>query len=353
MAINLAAKYEKKLDERFAQSSITDAYAGKKYEFTGVNTIKIWSVDQVKPVDYNRAGTNFRFGTVNELGDTVQTLTLKNDRGFTFSIDHGNAQEQFNIKHANSILKTNWDEVVTPEVDQYRLRAWMNGAGQGAISSTALTKSNIVEAIMTAGTGLSNKFVPKKNRTLFIRETLYIATKLASEITGIDTLGAKAVRDGSVGTLDGMKIVPVPDSYFPDGVNFMIKYKGATVDPMTLKVLRVQKNPLGFDADVGECRYIHDSFVLGNKADGIYVHAKDGVCAAPAGDTTTAAGKVTLTCATSGASIRYTTDGSNPKTSDTAADYSAAFTAPAAGSVVKAYAAKAGLLDSAILTLNI
>ena len=51
--------------------------------------------------------------------------------------------------------------------------------------------------------------------------------------------------------------------------------------------------------------------------------------------------------------VYYTTDGSNPKTSDTAAAYSAAFTAPAAGSVVKAYAAKAGLLDSAILTLNI
>lgn len=38
--INLATKYEKKLDERFKQSSLTDAYAGKSYSFEGVNAIK-------------------------------------------------------------------------------------------------------------------------------------------------------------------------------------------------------------------------------------------------------------------------------------------------------------------------
>lgn len=353
MAINLASKYSQKLDERFRLASLTDAYAGKKYEFNGVNTIKIWSVDIVKPTDYNRAASSFRFGQVNELGDTVQTMVLTQDRGLTFAIDHGNAQEQFNIKHCNSILKTNWDEVVAPEIDMYRLSTWMNGAGQGVVNSAALTKSTVIEAIMQGGAALSNRKVPKKSRVLFIRESVYIYCKLASEVTGIDTLGAKSVAKGVVGSIDGMAIVPIPDSYFPAGVNFLIKYKDSTVDPQTLKVLRVQKNPIGFDADVGECRYIYDSFVLGNKADGLYVHAQSGVCAAPAGDTTTASGKVTLTSATSGAAIRYTTDGSNPKTSGTAADYSAAFTTPAAGSVVKAYASKAGSLDSAIFEMAI
>lgn len=344
MAINLAAKYSTKLDERFRLASLTDAYAGKKYEFTGVNTIKIWSVDQVKPTDYNRSASSFRFGTVNELGDTVQTMVLTKDRGLTFAIDHGNNQEQFNIKHCNSILKTNWDEVVAPEIDMYRIKTWLNGAGQGAVNGTALTKSTIIEAIMTGGAALSNRKVPKKNRVLFIRESVYIYCKLASEIVGIDTLGEKSVRDGSVGTLDGMKIVPIPDSYMPTGINFLIKYKDSTVDPQTLKVLRVQKNPIGFDADVGECRYIYDSFVLGNKADGLYVHAQSGVQAAP---TISISGNQATITASGSTSIKYTTDGTNPKTSPTAQTYSAAVPTTA-GTVVKAYATKTGSLDSAI-----
>ena len=349
MAINLASKYSTKLDERFTKKSITDAFAGKKYEFTGVKSIKIWSVDQVKPVNYNRAGTSFRFGTVNELGDTVQEMTLSQDRGLTFAIDHGNAQEQFNIKHCNQILKSNWDEVVTPEIDKYRLNAWASGAGLGTINATALTNQTILRAIMTAGAAMSNVLVPKANRTLFVTESMYIETKLADQIISVEKLGEKAVANGSVGKLDGMNVVPVPDSYMPAGIEFMIKYKDATVDPQTLKTLRVQKNPIGFDADVGECRYIYDSFVLGQKANGIFVYAASGVQATPSGSVSS--GKLTLTSA-SATAIYYTTDGSNPKNSPTRQTYSAAFNVTS-GDLVRAYATGSGVVDSAILNYTV
>ena len=54
---------------------------------------------------------------------------------------------------------------------------------------------------------------------------------------------------------------------------------------------------------------------------------------------------VTLTCATEGATIYYTTDGSDPTTSSTA--YSAPFTVTS-GTTVKARAYKTGLRDSLI-----
>ena len=54
-------------------------------------------------------------------------------------------------------------------------------------------------------------------------------------------------------------------------LNFIIKYKGATVDPMKLKNLRVQKNPMGIDGDVVEGRYIYDAFVKDAACDGIYI----------------------------------------------------------------------------------
>ena len=266
--INLADKYSKKVAERFSISSITDAYAGKDYDFSGVKSIKIYSIDTVAMGDYTRSGTD-RFGALAELGDTVQEMTMTKDRAFTYSIDKGNSAQQFNVKAATRSLKRQIDEVVTPELDKYRLSAWADGAGLTGVNAS-LTKSNILEAIMTGGMNMSNELVPKKNRTLFIKESLYLQCKLADQVIGIEKLGEKAVKDGSVGTLDGMKVVPVPDSYFPTGVNFMIKYKSATVDPVQLKTYRVLTEQRGIDGDVVEGRIIYDSFVLTTRAKGIY-----------------------------------------------------------------------------------
>ena len=267
--INLAEKYSKKVAERFALASITDAFAGKDYDFSGVKTVKVYSVDVVDMNDYNRSGTE-RFGTLTELGDTVQELTLTRDRSFTYSIDKGNDAQQFNVKAATQCLKRQIDEVVTPELDMYRLNVWCAGAGLNGTHAN-LTKSNILETVMTAGAEMSNALVPKGSRILFIKESLYLQCKLAEQVIGIDKLGEKAVKDGSVGMLDGMKVVPVPDSYFPEGVNFMIKYKGATADPVQLKTYRVLTEQRGIDGDVVEGRIIYDAFVLDSKKNGIYV----------------------------------------------------------------------------------
>ncbi len=267
--INLADKYSKKVAERYALGSITDAFAGKEYDFSGVKSIKVYSVDTVAMNDYARTGTD-RFGNLEELGDTVQEMAMTKDRSFTYSIDKGNAAQQFNVKSATRSLKRQIDEVVTPEIDKYRLNAWATGTG--VLTGTAsITKSNAIETIMTGGMAMSNALVPKKNRTLFIKESIYLHAKLSDQIIGIEKLGVKAVKDGSVGTLDGMKVVPVPDSYFPEGVNFIIKYKNATVDPVQLKTYRVLTEQRGVDGDVVEGRIIYDSFVLSAKAKGIYV----------------------------------------------------------------------------------
>lgn len=346
--INLATKYEKKLDERFKLSSVTDAYAGKQYDFEGVNAIKIWTIDQVPINDYNRNASASRFGTINELGDTVQTLVMTQDKSYTFAIDAGNAGEQYNIKHCNAVLKQVWDEQVTPEIDAYRLNVWASGAGL-VTPGAALTKDTVVEALLTGHAAMSNKRVPKgKARVTFISETLAIQTKLATNLQNNEKYTTGAILNGQIGVINGSPIVAVPDDLLPAGVQFMIKYKGATVDPMKRKVLRVQTHPLGFDADVGEGRYIHDSFVLAQKINGLYVYANTANAAVTPTIAIAAGGEVTLT-ATGSDGIKYTLDGTNPKTSDTAKVYaSGSKPNAAAGVTVKAYAYKSGLLNSGV-----
>lgn len=270
MAINLAEKYSTKVAERFSIGSRTDKYAGHDYEFSGVKTIKVYSIDTVPTTDYTRSGTS-RFGELTELGDTVQEMTLTQDKGFTFSIDAGNASEQFNIKHANACLKREIDEVVTPEIDKYRFAKWVAADGILTATDGSLTKSNIVEKIFNGAAAMSDAKVPLGSRVLFIPELEFVKFKLSDIVTGTDGIGAENLRRGYKGTIDGMDVVTVPSSLFPEGVNFIIKYKGATVDPMKLKNYRVHKNPMGVDGDVVEGRYIYDSFVLATKAKGIYV----------------------------------------------------------------------------------
>jgi len=344
--INLASKYSNKLDERFSLSSRTNDYVGSDYDFAGVNTINVYSLEGTELTDYDRTASSDRFGTTTEIGDAVQTMVLTKDKGFSRAIDYGNAGEQYNVKRAQTVLKHIWDETMIPLIDRYRLGRWMDGAGLGAVCASALSKTTVIEAIMNGSAALSNALVPLTNRVLFVKESVYIACKLASEIVGIDTLGEQAVKNGRVGWLDGMPVVRIPDGYFPDGINFLIKYRGATVDPITLKTLRVQKAPKGYDADILEGRVIYDSFVLDSKLNGIYVHAKDGMAAAP--DVTVSGGSVTLASASSGAAIKYTVDGSNPKSSATASLYTAAFAAPGSGKCVRAYASAAGLVNSPV-----
>lgn len=277
MAINLAEKYAKKVQERFSLGSLTDRYVGKDYDFDGVNKITIYKIDTVATTNYTRSGTA-RFGSLTELGDTVQTMTLTQDKAFTFSIDAGNKAQQFNIKQANACLKREIDEVITPEIDTYRMLKWTSGnglsTGFSVLSSNdgVVTKTNILEKIFEAGAKMSDEKVPKVGRTLFIPELTFVKFKLSDVVTGSsDTLTTENVRRGYRGQIDGMDVVTVPSSIFPTGINFFIKLKGATVDAMQLKNYRIHKNPLGVDGDVVEGRYIYDSFVLDTKAKGIYV----------------------------------------------------------------------------------
>lgn len=274
---------------------------------------------------------------------------MTQDKAYTFAIDEGNAGEQFNIKHCNAVLKQVWDEQVTPDIDMYRLAKWAKGAGLSEVASSALNESTVIKAMLTAHAAMSNKRVPKGNaRVTFISETLAIATKLATNLQNNESYTTKAIINGQIGVINGSPIVAVPDDLLPAGVDFMIKYKGASVDPMKRKVLRVQTHPLGFDADVGEGRYIHDSFVLDQKINGIYVHAINTAMAVMPTIAIASGGEVTLT-ATGSEGIKYTLDGTNPKTSATAQVYSGSGKPNApAGSKVRAYAYKTGQLDSGV-----
>ena len=290
MAIQLANEYQKKVADRFTADSKTESWAGKAYDFVGVHAIQIWTIDDPFFGAYNRDGDAtygaFRFGKITEVGDTYQTLEMGENFAIAKSIDKANAGEQYNIKKAQRVLKLYTDRGLRPIVDMKRLYKWATGHGLSGgktvqtnttaaalvAGDTSANGKNILEAIFEASAALSDKNVPLDNRVLFVTELDYVKFQLGKYVVGGSQLNANTVRKGYTGTIDNIAIVRVPSVYMPANVGFIMKYKGATVDPIKMKTLRVQKDPLGIDGDVLEMHVEYDSFVVNAWCDGVYVY---------------------------------------------------------------------------------
>ena len=276
MAINYTEKYASKIAERFHLGSLTDSACGHDYDFVGAKTIKVYSVDTVALNDFDRTAGANRFGAVANLGDTVQEMTCTQDKSFTFAIDAGDQSDQAINKAAGKALRRQIDEVVNPTMDKYRLAKWAEGAGNEHTPEAALTKNTILGNIIDANAMATEDLGPTENRTIFIRTDAYKLLVQADAIVGNDELGKKAVSKGEVGEVDGCVVKPVPNSWMPEGVAFIIKYKNCTVDPVKLKHYDVLEKVQGFDGPVVQGRVYYDAFVLDAKKRGI------AVCKTPA-----------------------------------------------------------------------
>lgn len=266
--MNYATKYQSKVAERFKKASITNAACGNDYSFVGAKTIKISSVNTVALNDYDRTAAGNRFGAVANLGTTEQEMIMTQDKSFAFTIDAGDNSDVAIDMAAGKALRREIDEVVIPTLDQYRLGKWAEGAGV-TVTDAKLTKSNILSAIIKVGGEMSNALVPEEGRTLYVPIRNYQLLVQADAVVQLEKPGTEAVEKGVVGTIDRNKVVPVPDGWFPEGVEFLIKHKGCTVDPVKLQTYHIRKDAQGFDGPVVEGRIYFDAFVLDAKKEGV------------------------------------------------------------------------------------
>lgn len=271
MAINLAEKYAQAAMERFYKDSLTSNSFSKDMdmEFVGVKTVKVWDVNTAALGDYQRTGTS-RYGTPADLEDNVTEYTMTQDKAFTYTIDKGNAKEQFNVKQAGTSLKRELREVVVPAIDKYRFDKWAAGAGT-TDTIEAPTPDTIAGLVMDGTVKMDEELVPANGRTLYITAANYKNLKLCSEFITIDRLGEKALAKGVIGEFDGMPVVKVPTSYFPANVQFMIVLKDSAISPVKLNDYKIHKDPPGISGDLVEGRIMYDAFVKSTKKKGIYV----------------------------------------------------------------------------------
>lgn len=272
MAVNYASKYEKKVDERFKLKSLTESAVNTEYDWTGVDTIKVYSIPTSAMNDYTPTGVN-RYGAPEELGNSTQTMVLTRDRSFTFTIDKKSEQDTHGVMAAGKALARQVDEVIVPEIDIYRL-ATMSAAAvaNGHTATVAVTKANAYESILTGTEKLDDKKVPQGGRLLFVTPGFYNLLKLSPDFIKSTEIAQKMLINGQVGEIDGMKVIKVPSSYMPANTPFLIAHPVATVGAQKLEDYKIHDNPPGINGKLIEGRKRYDAFVLENKKDALYVH---------------------------------------------------------------------------------
>ena len=276
MAVNLATKYSDKLDQQFTHASYTDAWVNKKYDFDGVETVKVYTATTVEPTDYDRTSTGDRYGGNNELQDTIATYTIGNDKAFKLAIDRGNYEQGARAKKAGEVMRAQMNERIIPMIDTNRLYTACSGAIATGQVVTATTDA--YNDILDAGVYLDEAKTPLEGRVLFVTPAEYKSIKQAIVTTAeASDYNTKLLGKGFVGTLDGVPVVKVPTSYFPANVLAIEVHRDSLLGVRQITETRIKTDSEFVSGAVLLGRFIFDSFVLKGKEKGVAIVVSGGV----------------------------------------------------------------------------
>ena len=346
MAINLHDKWAKKADRAFTTGSLLRSRLKAPHDFSGVKTVRLSNVITKAPVDYNRGNIipgASAYGSITEAEDWVQEMSVTQDKAWALKIDKGNAREQDEEKSAALLFAAQLGEQDIPLAEKYGFGRLLQLAGKVLGSGTAVTADNILERIDDGLAYQRARSVPEGDKTIFLDSARMTMFNHARRAQGSDSLVNKAWSRGKVSEYNGCDVVLVPDDRWPTFVNFMIVSAKSACMPYKLNEAATFEGG-GLFSGIGlKSRYIFDCFVVGIKADGVYVDVETGSgkmtkVATP----TIAAATGYVTCSTAGATIKATVDGTDPRYSNSAVTVSsgAAPAGAASGAKIRAYAYK-------------
>ena len=289
--IALAEKFLPLLEEVYKRGSLTSFLdtANNRVQWTGADTVNLFKLSAVGLANYSRNA-----GYVP--GDTDgswQPYQLTQDRGRSFSVDAMDDEETLGMMMGNLLGEFERLNVV-PELDAYRFAKWAGTTGIDGATATIAANADVAALIDTAEASMDDNEVPYEGRILFVNPTIYSQLKGNIErriINSEDNINT------NVEFYDDMRIVRVPTARFNTavtinapttssgvggftaggvGINFMIVHPSAIMQVVKHNPIRIFSPAVNQEADAYKLNYrlYHDTFVISEKAKGIYVHKK-------------------------------------------------------------------------------
>jgi hypothetical protein len=276
MAQNLAVKYSPKVAERFSTKNLTEVAVNNDYDWDGVTTVNVYSVNTTPLGTYTRSGTGNRYQAApTDAGTTVQALTLSRDRSASVIIDKRNNAESQNVMDAGKWLARQIREVIVPEVDTYRLAALDTAAdsnGKAAlVAAGATTTANAYQNFLTLNASLTDDLVDTTGRVAFMTQAYYNFLKQGNFILASED-GMQSRHTGVVGQVDGCKVVVVPSTYMPANTDLILTHPSVMVSPLVLTDYTTHNNPPGVSGKQIDMRVVYDAFVLSAKIKAVAAH---------------------------------------------------------------------------------
>lgn len=283
MAINLATKFESKTSELLKARAKTSSIINQDWSWDGVNAIKVYTLTDPTMNTYNPNGAN-RYGSPDEVQDTLQTFTLFRDRSWTNTIDMSNYQDTQEVRKPAKFLAQATKNVLVPEVDTYRLAtlatagALTNGGNYGTITARnaivtagATTASNAYTNLLTLTADITNNEAPEDGRVIVMVASYYNLLKQGGFVLDSDR-GQGKLESGDLGTVDGCSVVICPSGRMPSNTDLIVTHPSNLVAPEKLKDYTVHKNPPGVNGYLIEYRIRYDAFFDLNKIFTLAIH---------------------------------------------------------------------------------
>jgi len=283
--IGLTSKYIPMLDELYALESKTAVLDGAYASLikAGIDDKTIYIPDIVLSGlgDYTK-DTGYSSGDVTLSWSSHQ---FSKDRSKSFSVDRFDNLESAGVAFgvlAGEFVRTK----VVPEIDQYRITKYVDGAGTSVQSATP-TSATAFTLVDTAIETMNDAEVPEDGRVLFVSNSFYSLMKQNTDGTRFFNVQANnATVNRNIEYFENMQVVRVPATRFTstatfgssgytqtgNTLNFMIVHKNAVINAVknTIPKYFSPDENQSMDSHLFQYRIYHDCFVPSNKTDGIY-----------------------------------------------------------------------------------
>lgn len=267
MAFNLATTYSPTLDQVFTLDSMTNDLNGDKgYSFTDAQSIKVETVTTEDFVAYSRTDTLTQaIAAVTNVENTVNTYTISQYKKNVKHFDFFDELEQPAVTVAKFEIAVTKERYI-PMIDAYRLSVLC--AAATANGQTTAGTANGYTDMLTTNAYLTNAHAPRTGRVIYGDTTFEQSIKLDSHFIAYTSDQLAKVRDGSIGYVDGVKVVIVPDDYMPAGFSAVEVHTDAVFGPRGIKKSSIKEVP-GKPGKNVEMYARYDLFVLNEKELGI------------------------------------------------------------------------------------
>lgn len=273
--VNLASKFSPKVSKVLKEKTVIGGLTNRDYEWTGVDTVKVYTRNTFATVDYDRNGGAERYGNGNNATTSIQTWQVQQDSAFNIIIDRLDNDQQMGVLKPGELLADQLREQIVPEVDAYVL-ACMVTAGAAAsrddiVTDAAVSASNAWVDFLAIRADIENNEGGTEGFAAVMLPKYYQFLKQSGLVLDSDK-GQTKLESGDLGLVDGVRVRTSPSARLGTDVNMIITHPSVTTFADVLTDYNTHKNPPGISGWKLEGRVAYDSFVDTNKVNRLGIH---------------------------------------------------------------------------------